>query len=917
MASKNHTEKRRMSALQAKIEELQQTNHDLEYRVLQLQDSKEAVSNQVELLTRKNEQLCKELTEIDRLAEQLEKDKELVCDTAEQEIEEAQTEIRLQQRTIEKLENAIKNLTFDAETSKRYLIKAETELEETKRENQTLNILLDQLQEEKSRLNAQVEKFERAGKTNILKTENGQGMSPSKLDSFVKTLEEERDHYKRETENLIKMLRSRGSSQRLSPSRGRARVCSPTFQASSYDFEVIKTVKEREDLQSMLEKYERHMSEIQANIKVLTAERDKTNILYDRAQEEIACLRRELMKCSRSPTKGSITAQAILRRVESEKEGAVSDLRRMTTERDSLRERLKIAQETAINERAHLEQTIEELQLSVRNVELDRSELKSKQAVLKETLISLENEMKLLTRKSIETENEFGRQKSECSSLRLMNDKTQRALADTQRRLSVKNNELQMAQEKIGCFEEKLAELTSLSIAHREEISILKSSVSDLDKEKDSLLDSMDDKTEKLISLEENLKLKEKAVLDLKKIIREIEDSENHAKETISIQEEDIARLCRQLDETNDELARTGRDKESIMKDNDRLQDQLSKGKLENQTLCCKLKDFQKELEDARLKVQDTITDVSRLENLIGCKEKENWELLEKYRRASIQAETWEAKAHETEGEFSSVRLDLLSSESERRRLKERLESLEVQLEQSLTTEKSYKSQIPSLNKSVAKMEEEIRQIKAEKVTLLDDLASTRELCIKLDSSKEVLIQQLSTITQDRERLQHDLEAACSEIELLTKQLASERISTKNLECLLVSNREKEFHSQITTQEMDAEIKLLKEKLTLAENKLVNQSRELTVLKNKITQQEAEIDFSKRQLETERFEREHAVKELRRQNLSCSFQLSTNLSKTLKSPTCSPERSMRTPERLPRSRERTTERTITIHGYQA
>ncbi|XP_030057256.1 testis-specific gene 10 protein isoform X2 [Microcaecilia unicolor] len=890
MASKNSNEKMRMAA---KIEELQQKNHDLEYRVLQLQDSKEAVSNQLEVLTRKNEQLCKELTEIDRLAEQLEEDKELVCDTAEQEIEEAQ----------------------DAESCKRYLTKAETELEETKRENQTFNILLDQLQEDKNRLSTQVLKFERAGKTRILKAGKGHGMSPSKLDSFVKTLEEDRDHYKRETENLIKMLRSRGCSPRRSPSRSRTRLCSPTVQASNYDLEVMKTIKEREDLQSMLEKYERHMSEIQANIKVLTAERDKTNLLYDQAQEEIACLRRELMKCSRSP-KAGMTAQAVLRRVELEKEGAISDLRRMTTERDSLRERLKIAQETAINERAHLEQTIEELQLSIRNVEHERSDLKSKQVGMKETIASLENEMKLLNRRSMDTENDLEMQRSDSNSLRLMNDKTQRALAETQRRLSVKNNELQMAQEKIGCFEEKLAELTNLSIAHREEISLLKSSVSELDKEKDSLLDNMDDKTEKLISLEENLKTKEKAVIDLRKIIREMEDSEKQAKETICIQEEDISRLCQQLDETNDELARTGRDKESIVKENDRLQDQLSKSKLENQTLGMKLKDSQKELEDVKLKVQDSNTDVSRLESLISCKEKENWELLEKYRRASVQAETWESKAHEAEADCSSMRLDLLSSESERRRLKERIESLETQIEQSLTTEKSYKSQIPSLNKSIAKMEEEIRQMKTEKMSLLDDLASTRELCIKLDSSKEVITQQLSTITQDRERVQRDLESACSEIELLTKQLASERISTKNLECLLVSNREKEFQSQMTTQEMEAEIQLFKEKLTLAENKLVNQSRELTQLRNKICQQEAEIDFSKRQLETERFEREHAVKELRRQNLSCSFQLSTNVSKTLRSSSCSPERSMRGTERLSRSRDRSSERNITAHGYQ-
>ena len=62
---------------------------------------------------------------------------------------------------------------------------------------------------------------------------------------------------------------------------------------------------------------------------------------YTQTKDELQRLRREVVKSTKSP-KVSLAAQAVLRRVETEREDALNDLHRTQTERDSLRERLKV-----------------------------------------------------------------------------------------------------------------------------------------------------------------------------------------------------------------------------------------------------------------------------------------------------------------------------------------------------------------------------------------------------------------------------------------------------------------------------------------------------------------------------------------------------------------------------------------------
>lgn len=66
-----------------------------------------------------------------------------------------------------------------------------------------------------------------------------------------------------------------------------------------------------------------------------------TAIFKKQAQEEISQLHQEVIKCTRTP-RSTVAAQAMLRHVETERDTALSHLRRMTAEHDSLRKQLKV-----------------------------------------------------------------------------------------------------------------------------------------------------------------------------------------------------------------------------------------------------------------------------------------------------------------------------------------------------------------------------------------------------------------------------------------------------------------------------------------------------------------------------------------------------------------------------------------------
>lgn len=65
----------------------------------------------------------------------------------------------------------------------------------------------------------------------------------------------------------------------------------------------------------------------------------------------------------------------------------------------------------------------------------------------------------------------------------------------------------------------------------------------------------------------------------------------------------------------------------------------------------------------------------------------------------------------------------------------------------------AYEAQVSSLVRGMSRLEEELNKAQEEKAALLSDLASVRELCVKLDSGKDLVTRQLTSKSMDLERV--------------------------------------------------------------------------------------------------------------------------------------------------------------------
>ncbi|CAG2232414.1 CEP135 [Mytilus edulis] len=344
------------------IDFLQQKNREMDRKMneaLATRDEYESMSSKMNLKTRqleaKNKELEYDLNDVDRMAKRLQCDKEIVVKEADREMTEAKDELEKSRHELEDLDHVVAELKAVSNQSlSRQQAELKQQLSVKNGDLMRLEELLDRVTEDKKRISHRVNKLMTNEKELVLEIErlkkkNGpaltkKGKTSSKLDAFIRSIEEERNYYRDQADALQKLREAAGTptsksdkktvaqyetvirvmeeekeyykkeyeilkatkktitSARATPTK----VClyNPLINTQNKnnicggleDPEVSKLIRERDEMKALLDKFERHMAEIQANVKVLTAERDKLSTMYDETKDELQRIRRELVR---------------------------------------------------------------------------------------------------------------------------------------------------------------------------------------------------------------------------------------------------------------------------------------------------------------------------------------------------------------------------------------------------------------------------------------------------------------------------------------------------------------------------------------------------------------------------------------------------------------------------------------------
>nr|CAD7605616.1 unnamed protein product [Timema genevievae] len=276
----------------------------------------------------------------------------------------------------------------------------------------------------------------------------------------------------------------------------------------------------------------------------------------------------------------------------------------------------------------------------------------------------------------------------------------------------------------------------------------------------------------------------------------------------------------RSVESLHQELEAAQRSRDSALRENRRLQDDLAAAIQDCRVANHSLEESRQEVENLKRQLQDYVDEVRRVEEILTLKEGERSEMLEHFRSLSVEATVLESNNHSLESEAEETRTAL-------RVAQEHVADLEQQVYSKDALVRSYENQISELTVHVASLETQLRQQMELRQQTEADLTAVRELCVNIDDQKEVLSKQNSDNDIVKIQLESELSRLREELEIMQQHVSKDRAAVSSLEDMLANSRHEAVEQRAANQCLQAQIAQLQTNITDLQEKLALETAEV------------------------------------------------------------------------------------------
>ncbi|XP_030747273.1 centrosomal protein of 135 kDa-like isoform X2 [Sitophilus oryzae] len=489
------------------------------------------------------------------------------------------------------------------------------------------------------------------------------------------------------------------------------------------------------------------------------------------------------------------------------------DVRHSEIESNTLKAKLQSVNETTVFNEERMKKAFQEMEAHIRKLEDERRELVKGELTQRSSISHLEDEYKSVKEQLRQAQMELSTLRASYNQLKLLNEQADRALADAQSKMLHAETELanyhsimKDSHRETAVHDREVTRLTS-------DLQIMKNQLSKLDREKDDILNKLDEKTEQNAALEDQLLSKNKALANLETELKELRRKLSKFVDESSSKEQIARSKQQEMQLLDQDLQKERRLKEAALLENKRLQNELSSVTADCRDARNELEICKRQIEDLKRQLQQYVAEVKRTEDLISQKEYERSELLDQFKSLSQEHDILENNNHTLETEATQSRIQLSVALDHTSELERRIQNQESVI-------KSYEKQITDLTSQVASLEIQLKQESMAQERYNSELRQMRDLCVKLDKDKDCLRQELTGKEDIRSQVGKASEMLRSEKESLEKALEKERASLEGVEQLLSEARKEIMDQRLLNQDLQAEVENLKERINELQDRL-------------------------------------------------------------------------------------------------